>query len=104
MKIEVFYIDGCPNVPATIDVKKCLGQFGLTCPITEMRVTDQNMAVRIGFLGSPTVLINGLDIEQSARQRITFGMMCRTYDGSGGVPSDDLIRSAITKAAAVPST
>jgi hypothetical protein len=101
MKIEVFCIDGCPHFPATVDaVKRCLRQLGLSCPITEMSVPDQGMAVRIGFLGSPTVRIDGLDIEPSARQRTTFGMMCRTYDGSGGVPSEDLIRSAITKAAA----
>ena len=100
MKIEVLYIDGCPHFPATVDaVERCLGHLGRTCPITEMSVTDQNMAVSIGFLGSPTVRINGLDIEPSARQRTTFGMMCRTYDeGSGGVPSEDLIRSAIAEA------
>jgi hypothetical protein len=105
MKIEVLYIDGCPHFPATVDaVKRSLGQFGLTCTITEMSVTDQNMAVRIAFLGSPTVRIDGLDIEPSARQRTTFGMMCRTYDGSGGVPSEDLIRSAIAGAATASST
>jgi len=100
MRIEVLYIDGCPHFPATVDaVKKCLGQLGLTCPITEISVADQRMAMDIGFLGSPTVRIDGLDIEPSARQRIEFGMMCRTYEGSGGVPYEDLIRSAITKAA-----
>ena len=99
MKIEVLYIDGCPHFPATVDaVKKCLGLLGVICPITEMSVTDHGMAAHIGFLGSPTVRINGLDIEPSAHQRTAFGMMCRTYEGSGGVPSEDLIRSAITKA------
>ena len=99
MKIEVLYIDGCPHFPATVDaVKKCLGQFGLTFPVIETKVTDQGMAVAVGFLGSPTIRINGLDIEPSARQRITFGMMCRTYEGSGGVPCEDLIRSAMAEA------
>ena len=99
MKIEVLYIDGRTHFPATVDaVERRLGHLGLTCPITEMSVTDQNMAVSIGFLGSPTVRINGLDIEPSARQRTTFGMMCRPYEGSGGVPSEDLIRSAIAEA------
>ena len=99
MRIEVLYIDGCPHFPAAIDAtKRCLGQLGLTCPITEMSVRDQKMAVSIGFQGSPTIRINGLDIEPSARQRITFGMMCRTYEGSGGVPSEDLIRKAIKDA------
>src|SRR5260370_4558330 len=100
MKIEVLYIDGCPHFSATVDaVKRALGQFGLTCPVIEMSVTVQKIAVHIGFLGSPTVRINGLDIEPPARMRTAFGMMCRTYEGSSGVPSADLIRSAITKAA-----
>ena len=98
MKIEVLYIDGCPHFPATVDaVKKCWGQSELTCVITEISVTDQKTAVQIGFLGSPTVRINGLDIEPSARHRTAFGMMCRTYEGSG-VPSEDLIREAIKDA------
>jgi len=105
MKIKVLYIDGCPHFPATVDaVKKCLAQLGLTCPITEMGVTDQNTALHIGLLGSPTVRSNGWDIEPSARQSTAFGMMCRTYEGSSGVPSEDLIRSAITKVAAISST
>jgi len=96
MEIEVLYIDGCPRFPATVAaVKRCLGQLGLTCPITEISVPDQNTAAHIGFLGSPIVRINGLDIEPSARQRTAFGMMCRTYEGTGGLPSEDLIRSAI---------
>jgi hypothetical protein len=99
MKIEVLYIDGCPHVPATVDaVKRCLAQLGLIYPITEMSVADQDMAVNVGFLGSPTVRINGLDIEPSAHQRTAFGMMCRTYEGSGGVPSEDMIRSALAEA------
>jgi hypothetical protein len=72
--------------------------LGLTCPITEMSVADQKTPVRIGLLGSPTVRIGGLDIEPSARQRTTFGMICGTYEGSGGVPSEDLIRGAINAA------
>jgi hypothetical protein len=62
-------------------------------------VRDQETAVSIGFLGSPTVRIDGLDVEPSARQRTAFGILCRTYEDSGGVPSEDLIRGAILKAA-----
>ena len=76
MKIEVVYIEGCPHLPAAIEaVKKAMEQHALTCPIIETKVEDQGMAVSIGFLGSPTVRINGLDIEPSARQRVAFGMM-----------------------------
>ena len=37
MKIEVFFIEGCPHFPATVEaVDKALGQFGLTCPVIEI--------------------------------------------------------------------
>ena len=84
MEIEVFYIDRCPNFSVTVDaVKRVLWQRGVICPIIETKVEDQEMAVSIGFLGSPTVRINGLDIEPSARQRTGFETTCRTYEGSG---------------------
>ena len=105
MKIEVLYIDGCPHFPPTVDaVKKALGQYGLNSPVIETMVRDQERAVKIGFLGSPMVRINSLDIEPSARHRTAFGMMCPTYEGSSGVPSEDLIRQAITQAATASST
>jgi hypothetical protein len=59
-------------------------------------VADANAARELRFLGSPTVRINGMDIEPSARSRNYYGMMCRTYDG-GGVPPEDLIRMAVSE-------
>jgi len=98
MKIEVLYVEGCPHFPATVNaVKRVLWQLSLVCPIVETKVGDQNTAMSIGLLGSPTVRINGVDVEPSARQRISFGLMCRRYEGSGGVPSEELIRSAIVE-------
>jgi hypothetical protein len=36
MRIEILYIDGCTQFPATVDaVKEASGQCGLTCPIIE---------------------------------------------------------------------
>jgi hypothetical protein len=78
-----------------------LQQCGLDYPIIEKRVTDANAAQDLRFLGSPTVRINDNDIEPSARSRTDYGLMCRTYLGSGGVPSEEMIRSAL--AALLPS-
>ncbi len=99
MKIEVLILDGCPNVRVTVDrLKAVLKEHGLGLTISEINVGDEKAAIELRFLGSPTIRINGMDIEPPARQRTSFGIMCRTYDGSGGVPSEDLIRSAITEA------
>jgi hypothetical protein len=99
MRIEVLYIEGCPHFQPTVDaVKAVLRQFDLTVPVIETKVEGDDMAVNERFIGSPTVRINGHDIEPAARQR-GYGMMCRTYSGSG-VPSESLIRNAIREALA----
>jgi len=76
---------------------------GLTVETIEINVTDQATAQAVEFLGSPTIRIDGLDVEASARSSRTYGMTCRTYLNSGkreGVPSRDVIRSAIKEALA----
>ena len=54
----------------------------------------------MGFLGSPSVRINGLDIESEERSLKSYGLSCRTYlDGAkrSGLPSSELIRLAISE-------
>jgi hypothetical protein len=60
LKIEVFYIDGCPNHQPTVDrVNEVLDDLGLTADVVNIRVIDSKSAVATRFLGSPTVRVNG---------------------------------------------
>jgi copper chaperone CopZ len=106
MKIEVLYFSGCPNhAPAVERVKEALRSEGLSGDIAEIEVLDTETAQRLKFLGSPSIRVNGLDVEPEARSRTEFGMMCRTYaDGCchGGLPSHELIRSALRETGAPP--
>jgi copper chaperone CopZ len=105
MKIEFLYFDGCPNHLLMLErVKECLDLEGLAAEVVEVNVPDDPTARSLGFLGSPTVRIEGLDIEPSARLSKEFGMMCRTYtDTEGctrvGLPSRQLIQTALREAA-----
>ena len=104
MEIELLYVDGCPHVRTTLDrLNSILQANGLNCSIIQTEVPDQEAAQAVAFLGSPTVRINGVDIEAPARRRTDFGIMCRMYDG-GGVPSESLIQSAIPEARRLLST
>ena len=68
MKIEVLYFDECPNHGPTLErVKHTLQQEGLATDVVEVNVGDDATAQSLGFLGSPTVRIDGIDIEPSAR-------------------------------------
>ena len=102
MKIEIFYIDGCPNHRRTVErVDELLKHFRLAADVLEVPVTDSLSALAYRFLGSPTVRINGIDVEPSARTSSQFGLMCRTYLNGPkreGVPSRELIREALLEA------
>ncbi len=99
MKVEVLYFDGCPNHEATVErVREALRTEGLSAEIAEVKVQDAAVAQSLQFLGSPSVRIEGLDIEPTARSSRDFGLMCRTYTERGtrvGVPPLDLIRTAL---------
>lgn len=100
--IEVFYIDGCPNhVPTVERVKAVLKDLGVAGQLVESEVGDPATVSALRFLGSPTVQINGVDVEPSARTSNQFGFMCRTYLNGPrreGIPSRALIREALLEA------
>jgi hypothetical protein len=107
MKIEVLYFDGCPNhKPALERVQQLLVEEGVSAELLEVNVSDGSIALELGFLGSPSVRVNGLDVEPEARTARDHGMMCRTYAWNGrreGLPSRELLRRAIREANSVVS-
>lgn len=102
MKIEVLYFQGCPNHHETVEqVRQALSAEGITHIVEEIEVQDDSVAKALGFLGSPSVRVNGLDIEKNARAGQQVGFGCRTYVEDGrrsGVPSVSLIRRALMEA------
>lgn len=99
MKVEVLYFEGCPNHQPAVDrVREALRSEGMPDHVDEIKVYDDAEAKALKFLGSPSVRVNGMDIERSAHREISFAIACRTYnDGccSSGLPSQELIRTAI---------
>ena len=94
MKIEVFYFDNCPNHLPTLErIHQVLREEGCNAEVRAVLVSDVETAQNVKFLGSPTVRVNGLDIEPKAEERKDFGLMCRRYPG--GIPSQELIREAV---------
>ena len=99
MRIDVLYFDECPNHQPTVErINTILREEGCYAELCEVLVPDVETAQRVKFLGSPTVRVNGIDIEPTAQNRRDFGLMCRRY--IGGTPSQDLIRAAIRSASA----
>jgi len=102
MKIEVLYIEGCPNHrPALERVVSVLQESALAVAVTEIPVASAEQAKTLGFPGSPTIRVNGADVDPEVESFSQFSYSCRTYTEQGklsGVPSQDLIRRAIQHA------
>ena len=101
MRVEVLYFRGCPNhLPTVQRVRETLHGMALEEEIREIEVDSQDKAEATAFLGSPSVRINGVDVEPSARGITAFGLTCRTYIDDGtrtGLPSRGLISAAIAE-------
>lgn len=97
IRIEVLYFNGCPHHSPTIErINSVLRSEDCTAEVREVLVPDPVTAQKVRFLGSPTVRVNGIDIEPETSARRDFGLMCRRY--AGGVPSRELIRAAVRSA------
>lgn len=99
MKVEILYFSGCRNHRPAVDrVREALHKESLAAEMIEVEVKDEGTARAMRFLGSPTIRVDGQDVEVSARSVEGFGLSCRTYTDQGrrtGVPPLELIRSAL---------
>jgi hypothetical protein len=75
VQIRVLYSEGCASTPPTVELVKNVAQE-LNIPVNMkiVMVGTQEQARELRFLGSPTVQIEGFDIEPSARDSLAFGL------------------------------
>jgi hypothetical protein len=99
LTVELLYFDGCPNHGAARDaIERIAAEEEVAIDLRLVEVTSQEAARAARFLGSPTIRVNGRDVEPGADERGTFVLACRVYQteaGIGGQPSDDWIRAAL---------
>jgi len=97
MKIEVLYVPGCPNYqPALERIQKILVSESLRADIEGILVSSEVAARALEFAGSPTIRVNGTDVEPNHKN--ATGLACRLYANSGGVPSEEMLRLAFSRA------
>jgi hypothetical protein len=102
-RVEVLYFEGCPNhEPARALVKRVARQLRIEPEIRLVEVPDPEAAVALRFLGSPTVRVDGVDVEPGAQARRDFAFSCRIYRGDNGFaeqPHERWVREALTESA-----
>jgi hypothetical protein len=100
--VEVLYFDGCPNHGSAVAlVERVANELGLQPLIRLVNVPDLESAAQQRFLGSPTVRVDGRDVEPAADDRSDFGLSCRVYrsaSGFQGEPDEQWVRDALLAA------
>lgn len=102
MKVEVFYFDGCPSYEALMPrLRELMAVVGVDAPVELRHVESVQAAKRERFLGSPTLRVNGEDVDPTARERTDFGLKCRLYPSPGalrGTIPDEYVVAALSRA------
>ena len=102
-RVEILYFDGCPNhEPALAVVERVDRELGTNADVRLVNVPDHATAERVRFLGSPTVRVDGVDVDPHAEQRTEYALSCRVFTtehGPAGQPDERWIRDALAKAA-----
>jgi hypothetical protein len=102
MKVELLYFDGCPSYERLLPrLRELVAQADPEAQVELRRVETIEEAERERFLGSPTVRVDGRDVDPGASERDDFGIKCRLYrtaDGLGALPPDGWITEALGRA------
>jgi hypothetical protein len=97
-KIELFYWAGCPSHPEALELlRDVLRQHGLETEIDLLEVQTDEQARTLGFPGSPTIRIDGRDVDPSGVDS-TPSLTCRVYRLPDGRPSPVPSRTQLEEA------
>lgn len=100
MNVELLYTPDCPDyVHAAALIRMVLAETRIPARLKLIPVETEEQARRLRFIGSPTVRVDGLDLDPYVTFAATdFGRRCRKYlDGqhTRGWPSKRLLKDAI---------
>ena len=92
--VEIQYFEGCPNSDLmTKNVKEAIAQIDTQVVFKRVLVDTPEKAEKYKFRGSPTILINGIDLE-GLPEPVAGNLACRYY--ANGIPSvESIINSMI---------
>ena len=99
MKIELFYFGDCPSFAyAAANVREALRLEGLGEQVDMVAMATEAEAQTRRLVGSPTVRIDGRDLEGPEAEARGYGLGCRIYVEEqviAGWPSVELVRRGL---------
>jgi hypothetical protein len=99
VKVDVYWWEGCPSHPEAVALlRRVLSERGLAAEVELHEVRSDEEAVRLRFPGSPTIRIDGRDIDP-AGERARPSLNCRIYRLPDGrispIPSREQLEEAL---------
>jgi hypothetical protein len=100
--VEVLHVEDCPNYPGTLAlVQRVLAELGIDAEVRTTLIIDQAAAEQARFPGSPTVRVDGRDVEPGSEPPSEISVACRLYwleHRLAGQPTEGWIREALLRA------
>jgi len=102
MRIQFLYWEDCPShEPAMERLQQVMAEENIDEAIESIDVQTEEQAQVLRFVGSPTILIDGEDIDPPPNDAYA-ALTCRVYHWADGrfspLPSPDMIRRALRAA------
>jgi len=96
VRVEVLVFDGCPHAEAATLLAHTVAQrLGPGITVERVDVNTPEKAAELGFLGSPSIHVDGMDIEGRAG---SGRLSCRMYDDDSWMPPEWLVEAAVLRA------
>lgn len=100
--VDVLTFGACPHAESVLElVRRVVAESGSDATVRRVDVPDAQGAAAHPFLGSPTIRVNGRDIEPGVADRDQYSLSCRIYRttaGFTGEPDERWLREALSAA------
>jgi hypothetical protein len=103
MRVRFLFYEDCPSHESALErLREVLAEEGIDADIEVVEVESEEQAQELCFVGSPTILINGQDIDPPPPDS-HYALTCRAYRLEDGrispLPSRGMIRRTVGAAA-----
>ena len=106
-RVEFLWFDGCPNHQAArILLDEVIGDVAPGTIVEMIDASEPAVAVAYRFPGSPTIRVDGIDIDPDFADPGEYSPRCRLYrsaEGLRGIPPRGWVEDAVTRAQRDPS-
>src|SRR5215203_5393706 len=102
VRVSFLYYEDCPSYDLALErLREVMDEEGIPNEVEVIKVESEEQARKLRFVGSPTIHVNGQDIDPSSDSR--YALTCRAYrladDRISPLPSKDMIRRAFRPSA-----